>query len=304
MGMTFPHIAYIDTESKIGVYLDKEKYNKNIDYLLTTNNPKEFIESLSEIIKTENHGGVQTVVIDSITNIIESLNIVYLELEKKRTRDRIKKEKPQISNDELDMLLNDVALNVRSYGHINNSNKILKSLQMILSNLGINIVVIAHNKEIKDKNNITIDIMPDVAKNGDYIYDVIIETKIRKNLATLEMEHIAIIKKDTTETFTLGQEINYTNNSDLILKKIEHKLSKSVINEENSNYKLLDGLVDEMKEKQDNREELNELYEEFKNKYLETEDKTRIKKVLKEYNIEKISDVKEIKTVKEILSKI
>lgn len=294
--LMFPKLVYIDTEAKAGVYLDDKEYGSNVEYFLATNDQKDFIKSLASVIKT-NPQDINTIVIDSETNILENLSLIYLKVEKNRTRKNLKKENPNISEEDMELALDDVALNMRSYGHVGNANKDYKSLKTTISAMGINMITIAHNKEIKDKNNITVDTVPNIYKGGFYDYDIVIETKLVKDLGTLQMKHIAIIKKDTTRTFKLGEQIDYTDNPKFLYEAFQSELStKSNVQD---NYKIIDDMVQKIEEKENQGDLLIKKSEEFKALYnkAKKEEQEEVKKIMKEKNIKKINEISDVETL-------
>lgn len=185
--LTFPKVAAIDSESGMGFY----KEDPNLVLLHQTTSAEEVEDALDEI-EDELINEIETFVLDSETKIYENLQHSALDLVEKRARTK--------GQD-----VQDANLSQREWGKIKLINKRIQATKIKLSSLGVNVVSIAQEKEIKEKrgdNWIVTGYEPDVAKGLSFDYDVVIRffTKEEKG----EVKYYGQITKDRTGTFKRG----------------------------------------------------------------------------------------------------
>lgn len=185
--LTFPKVAAIDSESGMGFYKD----DVNLVLLHQTTSAEEVEDALDEI-EDELINDISTFVLDSETKIYENLQHSALDLVEKRARNK--------GQD-----VQDANLSQREWGKIKLINKRIQATKIKLSSLGINVVSIAQEKDIKEKrgdNWIVVGYEPDVAKGLSFDYDVILRffTKEEKG----EVKYYAQVTKDRTGMFKRG----------------------------------------------------------------------------------------------------
>ena len=99
----------------------------------------------------------------------------------------------------------DANLSIRSYGKIKQLESRLQNLKVKLASQGINIVSIAQAQdEMKDMGNnkrIKIGEKPNMAKNAQFDYDVVLRLFVKDG------KYMGIVEKDRTETYERGAEI-------------------------------------------------------------------------------------------------
>lgn len=300
----FPKIAYIDSEAKISVYENNSKYNKNIEFIMDTNNYNKTIEAMKEIISNKDSCEIETIVIDSETNIYETMNVVMMEVEEERARKKAIKK-----GDSVEFAVNDANVSQRAYGKIKNKYNSLKALRLQLSSMGINIITVAHLKELMDNNQNKIGETSDLRKGATHDYDVIIKCCKEKDIITQKFKFIAYIEKDTTETFELGEKVDFTwvdgEVSNIIYERLKGYIEKSgsIIN----NYQTVEELFENnIKEDEEFKGfNLEERQNKFKKIYTKLDEvgKEKAKELLKEKTKSgKISEVQDIKIFDEILN--
>ena len=193
----FPNIAVIDTESKIGVYENHPVFGKNIVAIADTSEYYEIIGLAEEVIKSK---GIDTFVIDSETNLYESLQVAMMELEESKARKKGGN-------------VDDSTISLRGHGKVKLNSARLKNLKCQLSANGITVISIAHKEDVMQKvgdNNVKVGEKPALRKNSTHDYDVIIRMYKEKDIATGKQKIMANIEKDTTGSFTLGEVIDTT----------------------------------------------------------------------------------------------
>lgn len=205
VALGFPNIAYIDSEAKVFVYENNPKYNKNLEFVMDTNNYDKTTEALKEILSNKECSGVKTVVIDSETNIYETMNVVMMEVEEERAKLKALK-----NGNNVEFAVNDANVSQRAYGKIKNKHNSLKSLKLQLSSMGISVISIAHLKDIMNKDQVKTGETADLRKGATHDYDVIIKCCKEKDIRTQKTKFVAYIEKDTTETFSIGEVIDFT----------------------------------------------------------------------------------------------
>lgn len=200
-GLSFPEVAVLDAEAKVGVYESSEKHGKNIVAVADTSSYYDTLEVLEEVIKTK---ACKTFMIDSETYVYEAMQVSAMEVEEERARKK--------GNDPTDQ-----AISVRGYGKIKLNTARLRGLKAQASSNGITLIVTAHKEDIMQKvgqDNVKVGEKPALRKNSEHEYDVVLRFFKEKDLATGKIKYKAEVEKDTTETFEVGNIIenpNYEN---------------------------------------------------------------------------------------------
>lgn len=189
--LTFPKIVAIDSEAGMQFYKSK---TPNLLYHLPTTSAEEVEEGLEEI-EDELMGEVESFVLDSETKINENLKHSALNLVERRA-----KKKGQD--------VQDAGLSQREYGKIGLINKRIQATKIKLSSMGVNVVSIAQEKDIKEKKGddwVTVGYAPDTAKGFEYDYDLVLRffTKEDKD----GTKYFAEVIKDRTQTYKKGDVI-------------------------------------------------------------------------------------------------
>lgn len=300
--LSFPNNIVIDTESKVGVYESKQKYNKNILEIVDINNFTDLIPTLEEVLTIKNPEQF-TVILDSETNIFESLRVSCLNLEEKKA---IKNAKDKRLDEEYEEY--NSAITQRGWGKIKSKFEKLKNTRIRLSANGVNFISIAHLKEVKDKNGIVVDEIPEIRPDSLYDYDI--KVKFETEIDALDdnkTKFFIIVEKDTTESFKLNERIEITNNIGYlaeILSKDFGNDKKVIKNNYNSSEEIENKIIDEeniVKEMEDIKIEISNI---FKNQK-DANKKEEIKNIIKnKTNDKKISEIDDINILKDILSQI
>lgn len=186
--LTFPEIVAIDSEAGMEFY--KSKY-PNLKGILQTTSAEEVEEGLEEI-EEEMIGKIETFVLDSETKINENLQHSSLELVERRARKK--------GQD-----VQDANLSQREWGKIKMITKRIQATKIKLSSMGVNIVSIAQEKDLKEKRGddwVIIGHAPDSSKNLEFDYDVVLRffTKGNKD----DIKYYAEVIKDRTQTYKKG----------------------------------------------------------------------------------------------------
>lgn len=306
ISLGFPKVGYIDSEAKGFVYESNPKYNQNLEFVMDSNNYNKTIEAMKEILSDKECYGIKTLVLDSETNMYETMNVSMMELEEERARIKAIKHKKDV-----EFAINDANVSQRAYGKIKNKHNSLKALKLQLSAMGVNVISIAHMKDVLDNNQIKIGETPDLRKGSTHDYDIIIKCIKEKDIITRKYKFIAYIEKDTTETFEVGEKIDFTwednNVHNEIYERLKPYMDKNglIIN----NYETIENLVNtDIKEDEEfNEFELLEKEEQFKAIFqsLSDEKKKEAKNIVKELNGSvKISEIKDLQIFEEIIEKI
>ena len=194
----FPKLAIVDTESKLGVYENHPYFGKNIEAIADTSEYYQILDLAEEVLKHPEE--ISTFVIDSETNLYESLQVSMMELEEARARKKGGN-------------VDDANVSVRGWGKVKLNNARLKNLKAQLSAKGITVISIAHKEDEMQKvgeNNVKVGEKPALRKNSTHDYDVIIRMYKEKDIATGRPKFMAEIEKDTTMTFIVGEKIDTT----------------------------------------------------------------------------------------------
>lgn len=302
----FPNVVYIDSEAKGFVYESNPKYNKNLVAVMDTNNYNEAIEALKYILAEKDLGGIKTLVIDSETNIYETMKVVMMELEEERAKKKAIKH-----GNNVEFAVNDANVSQRAYGKIKNKHNSLKSLKLQLSAMGISVISIAHMKDQLDNNQNKIGEIPDLRKDAKYDYDIVIKCAKEKDIMTQKYKFIAYIEKDTTETFQINEKVDFTWDEgefgNIIYDKLQPYMEKNglIIN----NYKSVETLLEDNINEDDDFKAMNLEYKinEFKDLFskLNKDGKEKAKSILKEIaNTTKIGEIIDVEVFDKVLEEI
>lgn len=193
--LTFPRLAIIDTESKLGVYENNPEKNQNILGISDTVNYYDVIDLMEEVVA--NPKTYSTFVIDSETNLYDSMQVAMMEVEESRAKKKGKS-------------VDDATVSMRGWGKVKLNNARLKNLRAQMSANGITMISIAHKKDIFEEINgkqVKIDEIPDLRKGSKHDYDVVLRFFKKKDIATGEYKFFAEVEKDTTLTYKMGTQL-------------------------------------------------------------------------------------------------
>lgn len=189
LGLSFPKIVAVDSEDGYAWYEGTDRA-KNIVSILDTQSFEDLSNLLDDL--EDSIDEFDTLIVDSETKIHENIQEALIEVEESRA---LRKGK--------DVL--DANLSIRSYGKIKQLESRLQNLKVKLASQGINIVSIAQAQdEMKDMGNnkrIKIGEKPNMAKNAQFDYDVVLRLFVKDG------KYMGIVEKDRTETYERGAEI-------------------------------------------------------------------------------------------------
>ncbi|MFR0543654.1 AAA family ATPase [Limosilactobacillus reuteri] len=189
LGLSFPKIVAVDSEDGYAWYEGTDRA-KNIVGILDTQSFEDLSNLLDDL--EDSIDEFDTLIVDSETKIHENIQEALIEVEESRA---LRKGK--------DVL--DANLSIRSYGKIKQLESRLQNLKVKLASQGINIVSIAQAQdEMKDMGNnkrIKIGEKPNMAKNAQFDYDVVLRLFVKDG------KYMGIVEKDRTETYKRGAEI-------------------------------------------------------------------------------------------------
>ena len=186
--LTFPKCGIVDTESKLGVYENNPKYNKNIVGIADTVDYYEVIGLAEDIVKKPDN--CDTFVTDSETNLYDDMQVSVMEVEEEKAK-KFKKN------------IDDATIQQRGWGKIKLNNARFRNLKAQMSAQGTTIISIAHMKEVfDDETKKKIGEKPDLKAGSGHDYDVIL--RFYKTGSKPNFKFFAEVEKDTTETFKLG----------------------------------------------------------------------------------------------------
>ena len=189
LGLSFPKIVAVDSEDGYAWYEGTDRA-KNIVGILDTQSFEDLSNLLDDL--EDSIDEFDTLIVDSETKIHENIQEALIVVEESRA---LRKGK--------DVL--DANLSIRSYGKIKQLESRLQNLKVKLASQGINIVSIAQAQdEMKDMGNnkrIKIGEKPNMAKNAQFDYDVVLRLFVKYG------KYMGIVEKDRTETYERGAEI-------------------------------------------------------------------------------------------------
>ena len=82
-GLSFPEVAVLDSESKVGVYEGDPEFGQNIVAVADTSNYYDTLDVIEEVIKNDL---CKTLMIDSETYIKEAMEVAAMETEEERAK--------------------------------------------------------------------------------------------------------------------------------------------------------------------------------------------------------------------------
>lgn len=192
-GLTFPNIAAVDSEDGMAWYKGK---SPNLLLHLPTTSIEEAEEAIAEI-EDEYSDKIKTFIVDSETKIYENQQHSGLELAEKRARNK-------------GQSIDDANISQREWGKIKLISKRVQSGKITLASMGINVVSIAQEKDIKEKkgeNWVIVGHEPDAPKGFAYDYDIVLRFFTEKDSKGREYFK-AEVKKDRTGVFKKGDIID------------------------------------------------------------------------------------------------
>lgn len=287
-GLTFPEIAIIDTEAKLGVYENNTKYNMNIKAIADSVNYYDVIDLLEQINKSPKD--FKTFITDSETNLYEIMQVACMEVEEERARKK--------GNN-----VDDQTISMRGYGKIKLNNARLKNLKAQASANGVTIISIAHKEDIFQESNgkqIKIGEKPALRKNSKHDYDVVLRFFKEKDIVTGEYKYVAEVEKDTTSTFKLGTKVE-----GITYEHFKEYIEQNQQNESvSTNYGS--SIKSNMENMQQEQEDHDALVKEFKTLYanavkVDEANKAKVASVMKEKGVEKYNDPTKTSELKEVI---
>jgi hypothetical protein len=189
--LSFPKLAIVDTESKLGVYENNPKYNQNIEGIADTVDYYEVIKLQNEVIA--NPKKYATFVTDSETNLYDDMQVSAMEVEEAKA-EKYKKN------------IDDAVVAQRGWGKVKLNNARYRNNKSQMSALGVTIISIAHKKDItEDQNgkNVKIGEKPDLKEGSKHDYDIIL--RFYKTKVNGKLSFYAEVEKDTTQTYPIGK---------------------------------------------------------------------------------------------------
>lgn len=192
--LTFPQIAFVDTEAKVGVYENNTERAKNLVAVADTVEYYEVIELAEEVLNNVND--YSTFVTDSETNLYDSMKVAVMEVEEGKAVKR--------GGD-----IDDATIAMRGWGKVGLNNARYKNLKVALSSVGITVISIAHKKDVYAKDakgeQTKVGEKPELKEGSKHDYDVVLRfyTTGMGNATKYYCE----VEKDTTELFKVGSKI-------------------------------------------------------------------------------------------------
>lgn len=289
-GLSFPEIAVIDSESKIGVYESDPEFGKNIVAVADTSNYYDTLDIIEEVI---NNDLCKTLMIDSETYIKEGMEVAAMETEEERARKKGGN-------------IDDQTVSMRGYGKIKLNSNRMRLLKAQASAKGINIISTAHKEDIMQKvgsESVKIGEKPVLRKNSQHDYDVILRFYKEKDIATGRMKYLAEVEKDTTRVLKVGQIIENPSyelfesyfTSRQGLGKVEATYDKNIEND-------METMKTEDKDHESLVEEFVALFKEMKTK--NPESATTIPALLKEHGIDSYKKPEHFDALKTVIEKM
>lgn len=189
--LSFPKIVGIDTEDGWSRYLNKP-IGKNIELILTSSSASDLEEALDEIEdELVGTNKIKTFALDSYTKIYENQQFALQSLAEKRQRRK--------GGD-----TEDVGMSVRDWGKLKLNTKKIQATQLKLASMGINIIDVAQEADIKEKrgeNWVVVGHKPDLSKGVEFDYDVVLRFITEEDKKNKSVLYKAEVLKDRTGTF-------------------------------------------------------------------------------------------------------
>ena len=298
IAMQFPNALLIDSESKSGTYLNRKGYSDNVVGVADTSDYYQTIDLMKEILD-EKEKPCDTLIVDSETKIYESLSVSCMETEEKRA---LKQKKDP----------SDATVSMRGYGKIKLNTQRLSSLRSQASARGITYISICHVEDVfsgKGEDRVKIGEKMANRKGSEFDYDLIIKTMKQKDLGSGKLTYIAIIEKDTTGCFKLGEKIDYTWTGDvpvdMFYTRLKDRISTSSEGTKDSSYTSVDSVIKKaMDESASNDEIIEEFTKLFKEKGANEENKAKISQLLISNGIKSYKDEATIDKLKLVIEEM
>lgn len=287
--LSFPEVAVIDTEAKLGVY-EGTLEAKNIVAIEDSSKYDDVLDRIKEAIADDI---CKTFAIDSETYVYQGEEVACLEVEERKAR----KKKGDVD---------DQVVSLRGHGRIRLNTCRLKLLKAQASAKGITVISTAHKKDIMKKvgdTNIKIGEEPVLGKNSGHDFDVILRLYKEKDLATGKYKFFAEVIKDTTRTLELGSIIENPS-YDLFKDYIEQHENLNTISA--SYDKAIDDNIKVLEEEAKNFDTLVEEFETLFKK-LKEQDKnniTKVKELLTKHNVDSYKKPENFDGLKEVVAEL
>ncbi|MGL6174851.1 MAG: AAA family ATPase [Cellulosilyticaceae bacterium] len=287
VGLMFPQVAVIDSEAKVGTYVDDPIKGVNIIGVADTSDYYDCIEITKEIVEDKTKP-CETLLIDSETKVYDALSVSCMEVEEKRAE----KNKKDVT---------DQVVSQRGYGKIKLNAARLSALKAAASSKGITVVVTAHIEDVMSgtgENRVKVGERPALRKKAEHDYDCIIKVGREKDLATGKFKFIATIEKDTTNSFKLGEKVDYTwvdehTPNTVIYDRLKHKIEKTSVGTrgESSYAGAVDGAIEKGSAEAKSADDIiNEFAELFKSLKDIGDNKAAIQKLLADNEVKSYKD--------------
>lgn len=286
--LTFPQSAIVDTESKLGVYENDPRFNKNIQGIADIINYYDVIDLAQQVVKSPKT--YKTFVIDSETNLYEAMQVAVMEVEENRAKNNKKD-------------VDDATVSQRGWGKIKLNNARLKNLKAQMSAQGTTIISIAHKKDVMKEINgkqVKIGEKPDLKEGSKHDYDVILRFFKERDIASGEYKFFAEVEKDTTQAFKIGTKIeNFTYDcfKDYIEGNQKHKAIKA--NYDNAIESNMESMKKEQESFNDIKNEFVNLMKDLKEK--NPENTSKVVELLKSHGIENYNKPEHFEQLKEVV---
>lgn len=276
--LTFPRIAEIDSEAGASDYenkdieIDGKTYN-NLVFVDRTTDIEDLEENLEALLDGEYDGQVDTFVIDSETKLYAAEQLGCLEVAEKQARRK--------GQD-----ISDVAVTMRGWGRIKNLNMKFQQAKIALSSKGMHVVSVAQGVDITNDDGKPIGIKPDMAKNIQFDYDVIIlffTKKEKDENGNIVVKYYGEVQKDRTGCTKVGD----------IIENVTYDIWKDYYEKDMKDMKISDSYRNDLKNTtkyvEDKAERSEELATEFKEVLKSFKDNKdallTVNKLMKEKNI-------------------
>lgn len=280
--LSFPKIAFVDTESKVGVYENHPEYGKNLVGVADTTAYFDVLSLAEEVIAHPDQ--FFTFTTDSETNLFDGVKVAVMEVEEDKARK---------ANRDVD----DAMVGMRGWGKIGLSTARWKNIKVEMSAKGITVISIAHEKELRDKEGNVIGFEPELKRGAKHDFDVILRftSKAGKFKGTVE--------KDTTGVHKIGEVIenpSYNNWKTYI----EGQANLPVVEADYAG--AIQHNKDDIEQTDSEEERLNELKTSVNNVWnsASPEQRESLKTLFKKHDPEKANPnrLKNVSTLEEILS--
>lgn len=277
--LTYPRIAEIDSEAGTSDYIERditigEKTYNNLVFVDRTTDIEELEENLEALLDGEYDNQVDTFVIDSETKLYAAEQIGCLEVAEKQARRK--------GQD-----VSDVAVTMRGWGRIKNLNMKFQQAKIALSAKGMHVVSVAQGVDITNDDGKVIGIKPDMAKNIQFDYDVIIlffTKKTKDENGAIVIKYYGEVQKDRTGCTKVGD----------IIENVTYDIWKDYYERDMKDMKVNDAYRNDLKNTtkyvEDKADKSEELAAQFK-KILKSlsDNKTAVLKINKLIKDKKIS---------------